>query len=92
MNCGPRWAVGADGASVSVRPLGGREAPAFVKVTAQLPSGIPTLHYSLRKTPIGLDIKVLQQGAAIARVQMAGRCDPRGQFFLCRFKRLSTAL
>jgi hypothetical protein len=58
----------------------------------QLPSGIPTLHFSLKKTPIGLDIKVVQQGATIARVRMAGRCDPRGQFFSCRFKKFSTAL
>jgi hypothetical protein len=81
-----------DGVSVDVDTLGGREVPALVKVRAQLPSGIPTLHRSLRKTPIGLDIKVLQGGAPIARLRMAGRCDPRGQFFRCRYKKLSTAL
>lgn len=81
-----------DGAEVGVRAMGGREVPALVKVTMQLPSGIPTLHHTLRKTPIGLDIKVLQQGATIARVRMAGRCDPHGQFFSCRFKKFSTAL
>ena len=81
-----------DGAEVDVRAMGGREVPAFVKVEMRLPSGIPTLHNTLRKTPIGLDIKVLQQGATIARVRMAGRCDPHGQFFSCRFKKFSTAL
>ena len=81
-----------DGASVYASPLGGREVPAAVKVLVRLPSGIPTLHYSLRKTPIGLDIRVLQDGAAIARLRMAGRCDPRGQFFRCRYKKVSTAL
>jgi hypothetical protein len=81
-----------DGAEVNVRAMGGREVPAFVKVDMRLPSGVPTLHYTLRKTPIGLDIKVLQQGATIARVRMAGRCDPHGQFFTCRFKKFSTAL
>ena len=81
-----------DGAEVNVRAMGGREVPAFVKVEMRLPSGVPTLHRTLRKTPIGLDIKVLQQGATIARVRMAGRCDPRGQFFVCRFKKFTTAL
>jgi hypothetical protein len=57
-----------------------------------LPRGIPTLHHSLRKTPVGLDVKVLQGGAPVARLRMAGRCDPRGQFSQCRFKKLSTAL
>jgi hypothetical protein len=90
--CTRRIRTWADGAQVDVRPLGGREVPAAVKVLVDLPSGIPTLHFSLRKTPIGLDIKLLQQGATIARLRMAGRCDPRGQFFLCRYKKLSTAL
>ena len=31
-------------------------------------------------------------GTTIARVRMAGRCDPRGQFSQCRFKKFSTAL
>ncbi len=81
-----------DGASVSVLPKGGSEVPALVKVIMDLPRGVPTLHYSLRKTPVGLDIKVLQGGAPVARVRMAGRCDPRGQFSKCRFKKFSTAL
>jgi hypothetical protein len=81
-----------DGASVEVFPLGGRLVPAAVKVRVDLPSGIPTLRNTLRKTPIGVDIKVLQSGGTIARLRMAGRCDPRGQFFLCRYRKLSTAL
>jgi hypothetical protein len=81
-----------DGASLYASPMGGSEVPAFVKVWWQLPRGVPTLHYSVRKTPIGLDVKVLQGGAPIARVRMAGRCDMEGQFSKCRFKKLSTAL
>jgi len=90
--CTPRIRTWPTGAQVDVRPMGGRSVPALVKVTITLPSGVPTLHYSLKKTPVGLDVKVLQGGAAIARVRLAGRCDPRGQFFRCRFKKLSTAL
>jgi hypothetical protein len=83
------WPLGAE---VDARPMGGREVPAFVKVTITLPRGVPTLHYSLGKTPIGVGVKVLQDGAAVAQVRMAGRCDPTGQFSPCRFKQLSTAL
>jgi hypothetical protein len=90
--CPRRIRTWADGAEVSVLPLGGREVPAAVKVLVRLPSGVPTLRRTLKKTPIGLDIKVLQDGAAIARLRMAGRCDPRGQFFQCRYRTLSTAL
>ena len=81
-----------NGAEVDVFPKGGREVPGLVKVLVTLPRGVPTLHYTVAKTPIGLDVKVLQEGAAIARLRMAGRCDMRGQFSQCRFKRLSTAL
>jgi hypothetical protein len=81
-----------DGAEVDVRAMGGPAVPALVKVTMDLPRGVPTLRNTLKKTPIGLDVRVLQQGAIIARVRMAGRCDPRGQFSQCRFKKLSTAL
>jgi hypothetical protein len=90
--CTPRIRTWPKGAEVDVRPMGGREVPALVKVEVTLPRGIPTLHYTLAKTPIGVDVKILQDGAAIARLRMAGRCDPRGQFSQCRFKRLSTAL
>lgn len=90
--CTPRVRTWAKGAEVDVFPKGGREVPALVKVLVTLPRGIPTLHYTLAKTPIGLDVKVLQDGAPIARLRMAGRCDPRGQFSRCRFKKLSTAL
>jgi hypothetical protein len=90
--CSRRIRSWADGVDLTVSPLGGREVPAAVKVLVDLPSGVPTLHRTLKKTPVGVDIKVLQDGAAIARLRMAGRCDPRGQFFLCRYKKLSTAL
>ena len=71
---------------------GRREVPALVKVLVTLPRGVPTLHHTIAKTPIGVDVKVLQGGAPIARLRMAGRCDISGQFSRCRFKRLSTAL
>jgi hypothetical protein len=90
--CTPRVRTWAKGAEVDVFPKGGREVPGLVKVLVTLPRGIPTLHYTIAKTPIGLDVKVLQGGAAIARLRMAGRCDMRGQFSQCRFKKLSTAL
>ena len=72
--------------------MGGGEAPGLVKVTITLPRGIPGLHYNFIRTPIGLDVKVLQGGAPVARVRMAGRCDSRGQFSECHYKKLSTAL
>jgi hypothetical protein len=90
--CPRRIRTWANGAEVDVRPMGGREVPGLVKVLVTLPRGVPGLRYSLLKTPIGLDVRVLQDGAAIARLRMAGRCDPRGQFSQCRFKQLSTAL
>jgi hypothetical protein len=72
--------------------MGGGEVPALVKVRVTLPRGVPTLHYTVAKTPIGVDVKVLQDGAPVARLRMAGRCDMSGQFSRCRFKRLTTAL
>ena len=90
--CTPRVRTWAKGAEIDVFGKGGRGVRGLVKVLVDLPSGIPTLHHTLAKTPIGVDVKVLQEGATIARLRMAGRCDPRGQFFSCRFKKLSTAL
>jgi hypothetical protein len=90
--CPRRIRTWPDGAEVEVFPLGGRSVPAAVKVRVQLPEGVPTLHRTVRKTPIGVDIKVLQDGAAVARLRIAGRCEGRGQFFRCRYKKLSTAL
>jgi hypothetical protein len=90
--CPRRIRTWPKGAEVDVRPMGGREAPALVKVTITLPRGIPGLHYNFIRTPIGVDVKVLQGGAPVARVRMAGRCDSRGQFSECHFKKLSTAL
>jgi hypothetical protein len=81
-----------NGAEVDVWANGGPTARGLVKVLVTLPRGVPTLHYTIAKTPIGVDVKVLQDGAPIARLRMAGRCDMRGQFSQCRFKRLSTAL
>jgi hypothetical protein len=90
--CPPRVRTWPKGAEVEVTTKGGREVPALVKVLVTLPRGIPTLHYSIAKTPIGLDVKLLQDGSPIARLRMAGRCAMEGQFSKCRFKKLSTAL
>jgi hypothetical protein len=90
--CTPTVRTWPKGAEVAVLPKGGNEVPALIKVIVTLPRGIPTLHYTLAKTPIGVDVKLLQEGAPIARLRMAGRCDPKGQFSRCRFKKLTTAL
>jgi hypothetical protein len=81
-----------NGVEVDVSAGGGTGAHGYVKVLVDLPTGVPTLHHTVAKTPIGVDVKFLQNGAAIARLRMAGRCEMRGQFSLCRFKRLTTAL
>ena len=90
--CPRRIRTWANGAEVDVWPKGGQTARGFVKVLVTLPRGVPTLRNTLQKTPVGVDVRVLQDGAAIARLRMAGRCDPRGQFSQCRFKKFSTAL
>jgi hypothetical protein len=82
----------SNGAEVETFAKGGTTVRGLVKVLVTLPRGVPTLHGTLAKTPVGVDVKVLQDGATIARLRMAGRCDPRGQFSQCRFKKLSTAL
>lgn len=79
------------GASVAVLTRGGRAVPASIRVLVTLPRGYP-VGRRLAKTPVGVDVRVLQDGAAIARLRLAGRCDPMGQFSRCRFKTLSTAL
>ena len=89
--CPPEFRTWPKGAEVEVRAQGGREVPAVLRVVVTLPRGVPVGH-RLAKTPVGVDVRVLQDGAAIARLRMAGRCDPRGQFSQCRFKKLSTAL
>jgi hypothetical protein len=81
-----------NGAEVDVIAKGRAGVVGLVKVLVVLPRGVPTLHHTLAKTPIGLDVKMLQDGATIARLRMAGRCEMRGQFSQCRFKKLSTAL
>jgi hypothetical protein len=90
--CPRRVRTWAKGAEVDVFPMGGREVPALVKVLVTLPRGVPTLRNTIAKTPVGVDVKVLQNGSRIARLRMAGRCDMSGQFSRCRFKRLTTAL
>ena len=90
--CTPRVRTWPKGAEVDVFTKGGREVPALVKVLVTLPRGVPTLHYTVAKTPVGVDVRVLQDGAAVARLRIAGRCDMSGQFSRCRYKTLSTAL
>jgi len=82
------WATGAE---VDVIASGGREVPARIRVIVELPRGYPK-GLRLIKTPVGVDVRVLQDGAAIARLRIAGRCDPRGQFSLCRYRKLTAAL
>ena len=82
------WATGAE---VDVIPSGGREVPARIRVVVELPRGYPR-GYRLVKTPVGVDLKVLQDGAAIARLRIAGRCAPVGQFSRCRYRKLTMAL
>lgn len=89
--CPPEFRTWPKGAEVEVRAQGGREVPALLRVIVTLPRGVPIGH-RLAKTPVGVDVRVLQDGAAIARLRIAGRCDPRGQFSQCRFKTLSTAV
>jgi hypothetical protein len=81
------WPTGAE---VDVRASGGRVVPTTIRVFVNLPRGYPR-GLRLIKTPIGVDVKVRQDGAVIARLRIAGRCDPRGQFSLCRYRKLTTA-
>jgi hypothetical protein len=82
------WPTGAE---VDVIASGGRVVPAVIRVDVTLPRGYPR-GLRLINTPIGVDVKVLQDGAVIARLRIAGRCDPRGQFSRCRYRKLTTAL
>ena len=59
-----------------------------------LPSGYPSGPRGLTraKSPVGVDVRILQSGRAIGRLRLAGRCEGRGQFYLCRFKTFTTKL
>ena len=77
----------------------GAEVDVFSKgrkliVQTTLPSGYPAGPRSLRhvKSPVGVDVRILQNGSAIGRLRLAGLCDGRGQFYLCRFKTFTTKL
>ncbi len=76
--CAPRVRTWPKGAEVDVFPKGGREVPGLVKVQITLPRGVPTLHYTLAKTPIGVDVKVLQDGAADRAAPDGGPLRPEG--------------
>jgi hypothetical protein len=86
--CPPKIHTWPSGAEVRVIGLGGREVHAAIKVQVILPRGVPRGR-RLAKTPVGVDVKVLQDGAPVARLRIAGRCDPRGQFSRCRYKKIS---
>ena len=45
-----------------------------------------------RESPVEVDVRILQSGSAIGRLRLAGLCDGRGQFDLCRFKTFTTKL
>jgi hypothetical protein len=63
-------------------------------VQTTLPSGYPSGPRGLTraKSPVGVDVRILQSGRAIGRLRLAGRCEGRGQFYLCRFKTFTTKL
>ena len=92
--CPKKIATWPTGPEINVYTRGGRVAPAAVEVHVTLPRGYPASRRSLRHvlSPAGVDVKVLQGGHTIARLRIAGLCDGRGQFSLCRYKRLTTAL
>jgi hypothetical protein len=89
--CPPVFRTWPRGAEVDVLAKGGREVPARLRIIVDLPRGVP-VGYRLAKTPVGVEVRVLQDGAAIARLRIVGRCDPSGQFSRCRYKQLSMAL
>lgn len=89
--CPPKFRTWPSGAEVEVLASGGRVVPARLRVRVTLPRGVP-IGRRVAKTPVGVDVKVLQDGAAVARLRIVGRCEGRGQFSRCRFKRVSTAL
>ena len=67
------WPNGRRGRRVGEgRPDGARPREGARHASARRPD--PPLQ--LAKTPVGVDVKVLQDGAPIARLRMAGRCDP----------------
>jgi hypothetical protein len=92
--CPKRIATWPTGPEINVYDRGGRVVPAAVEVHVTLPRGYPASRRSLRHvlSPAGVDVKVLQGGHTIARLRIAGLCDGRGQYSLCRFKKLTTAL
>ena len=65
-----------------------------LEVHVTLPRGYPSGPRGLdrHRSPAGVDVKVIQGGATIARLRIAGLCQDRGQFSLCRYKKLTTAL
>ena len=85
----PRVNSWAKGAEVGVFSKG-----RTLIVQTTLPSGYPAGPRSLRraKSPVGVDVRILQNGRAIGRLRLAGRCEGRGQFYLCRFKAFTTKL
>jgi hypothetical protein len=86
-------------AGIAVFPEGPDDAPSEQPmIDIGLPGGTPLPHNRHVPTPFGLEVRVFQDGAAIARVRMAGRCDvaPRRalvyHYYRCRFRKLTTAL
>jgi hypothetical protein len=92
--CPKRIATWPTGPEIDVFSRGGGEAVGAVEVRVTLPRGYPASRRSHRHvlSPAGVDVKVLQGGHTIARLRIAGLCDGRGQFSLCRYKKLTTAL
>jgi hypothetical protein len=92
--CPRRIRTWATGPEVNVFDFGGRVVPGAVRIEVTLPRGYPPTRNSNRwlRSPAGVDVKVLQGGQTIARLRIAGRCEPSGQFSRCRYKKVTTAL
>ncbi len=86
----PRVNSWAKGAEVAVFSKTARR----LIVQTTLPSGYPSGPRGLTRatSPVGVDVRILQSGRAIGRLRLAGRCEGRGQFYLCRFKTFTTKL
>lgn len=85
------WATGPE---INVYRRNESATRSAVEVHVTLPRGYPSGPRGLERhrSPAGVDVKVLQGGQTIARLRIAGLCQDRGQYSLCRYKRLTTAL
>lgn len=90
--CPPKRRTWATGAEVSAFETVGRANGVTVKVRMPVGAPAPPPSRRLLRTPAGVDVRVLQGGAVVARLRIAGLCTGEGQFAICRLKTLSTKL